>query len=156
MLLERVSHHGMQETGKGWIDKRGYRWIYIVENGRRRAKREHRDVMEKHLGRKLLPEEVVHHKNGNTSDNRPENLEIMLWGPHTTAHHSGRRQPEYVKITMSVLAEYREEVKRLKLLNADLLEACKDFVEMAETPYKDARLLIQRAKEAIKKAEGAE
>ena len=24
-------------TSKGWLDKRGYRWIYVVENGRKRA-----------------------------------------------------------------------------------------------------------------------
>jgi hypothetical protein len=55
--------------------------------------------------------------------------------------------------------EYNEEIRQANacLISAapDLLEACKDFVEMAETPHKDARLLIQRAKEAIKNAEGA-
>ena len=66
----------MRERARGWTDKRGYRWLYVSENGRRVARREHRVLMERHLGRKLEPWELVHHKDGNPQNNAIENLEL--------------------------------------------------------------------------------
>ena len=51
---------------------------------------EHRYIMEQHIGRKLLRNEVVHHKNGNKSDNRLSNLIIMDLKDHGRMHLSGR------------------------------------------------------------------
>jgi len=61
-------------------------YVEIEDDGSRRSVFAHRVIMEKHLGHPLQAGDVIHHKNGNPSDNRIENLEVMSSISHLSLH----------------------------------------------------------------------
>jgi len=82
-LMTRVPGHPRASTGNG---------NYVFE---------HVLVMEEMLGRYLLPDENVHHRNGVRDDNRPENLE--LW---TSPQPAGIRASDAVAWAREILARH--------------------------------------------------
>ena len=72
----------------GYINKSGYRMIYSKHV--KHYVFEHRIILEKKLARKLLKNEICHHKNHIKLDNRPENLEVMTRREHVIKHNGAR------------------------------------------------------------------
>ena len=58
----------------------------VLSDGIQKTVLEHREKMEQELGRKLKSSEIIHHKNGNRTDNCLSNLEIMQRDSHARLH----------------------------------------------------------------------
>ena len=94
VILKRIKEHEIEIRPKVRINQPGF-WleygykILYAEGGKHI--REHINVMEMCIGRKLEKNEVVHHINKNKLDNRIENLRLMTRGEHSILHHTGAK-----------------------------------------------------------------
>ena len=85
-FCSRICHQLAQTKGDRIVRYDGY--VYIRQPSHGRANPwgyvyEHILIAEKKMGRPLTKAEVVHHLNGNPSDNSPDNLSVCV----NTAHH---------------------------------------------------------------------
>lgn len=70
-----------------------YRLVYVDDDGRHSSKSYPRVLMERKLGRSLLPTEDVHHIDGNKDNNDINNLEVVDWLEHRK--HHGKSQIKF-------------------------------------------------------------
>lgn len=86
-------------SGGRHIDKDGYVNVHCLNHPNARKHTpyilEHRLVMEKMLGRYLLPEEVVHHRDKNKQNNAPENLQLFSENSEHLRHELTGQCPKW-------------------------------------------------------------
>lgn len=88
LLGKRGPNHPAWKSGKT-LDKDGYVKTYAPDHPWPRKGgyvRENVRVMELTIGRRIAPDESVHHKDANRQNNRLDNLELMKRGQHSSHH----------------------------------------------------------------------
>lgn len=109
------THKNVFWNGGRTTDADGYVLVRAPEHPRATRGgyvREHRLVMERTLGRALLPGEVVHHRNGKRDDNRPENLELFASNAEHLAHELAGKCPNWTPEGRARLDAVRERATR--------------------------------------------
>lgn len=114
-------HNAKEEVW--WINSRGYVEGRIRTAEGVRLVKQHREVAAEMLGRDLLPGESVHHKNGDKSDNRPENLAVISHGEHSRHHNNERTYQRGYKLNLSdqertARAERMQKMRRAAIAKA--------------------------------------
>lgn len=93
-------------VGETRVNRDGYVTVRLALGDPRAKKNgwalEHRVVMSEILGRPLAPNEEVHHKNANRSDNRPGNLELWAIGRQPP----GARVGDLLAWAHQIIADY--------------------------------------------------
>ena len=95
------------------------RLVIKRDDGTMTSKSYPRVIMEEKLGRSLLPDEDVHHIDGDKTNNNPNNLDIIKHGDHQRIHNPSRYKEE-IKICQVCGKEFIYSIKQQRLYDSDI------------------------------------
>ena len=75
--------HKREQKRMATLGADGYKHVWFADGS---GEKEHRFLMEQRIGRKLNRDEVVHHIDGNRTNNDLSNLVVMSRGEHSALH----------------------------------------------------------------------
>lgn len=140
----------ISEGRKRYWDKRAKG--YDIHNGYVRLSRgsdcgklEHVAIMEQTIGRRIRKDEVVHHINGNRSDNRIENLQLMTRSEHCRIHTQERHE-RGLCYDISKETKMGEEHRCAKLTWKDV-----EYIRSSDKPTKELMQMFKVSKSVINK-----
>lgn len=81
-----VSEYKSKNCEHKTYNENGYICKYVRGYNKKGNVKMHRAVMEEHLGRRLSPDEVVHHIDGDKTNNDISNLAVMSREEHSSLH----------------------------------------------------------------------
>ena len=121
------------------IAKRGeYRYAIVPDHPNRNKHNYvlmHRVVMENHLDRLLLPNEIVHHKDGNKANNDISNLEVMTNEEHSHMHNPKRGETTTTLICDECGKSFQRLLKYVKISKNKHFFCCRECLYSFERKY---------------------
>lgn len=97
--------------------------------------REHRFVAKEMLGRELMPDEVVHHIDGNKRNNSPDNLLVVTRSEHAKIHRKDiSRKKRVIQLSKDgeVLATWdsaKEAGKSVHVFPGNISKCCRGHLK---------------------------
>ena len=98
-------------------------------------------VVSEHLQRPIAPNEVVHHINGQVSDDRLENLILLTRAIHTSHHHKGLIKPNSLKNLTHIFTDeerkhYWETKGKERRIKPRICDYCEKTYLPKSTPFR--------------------